>query len=101
MILKAAIKLLDGSVFTGKRHHHCFETMAEFYFPGNTWNSTPQNKDKWYDITRDCEQGFVTHTGQFVSRVEAYHIASHSRQIIPEEEKLCSKSKILFSEDIY
>lgn len=99
MILKAAIRLRDGSVFTGKRHNHCFDKMSEFYFPNNTWNATEENRNEWFRITMDEEQGFVTHTGEFVTRQEAAIIAKHYKQILPEEEEKIMG--YLFSENIY
>lgn len=97
MIIAAAIKLSDGSVFTGKRHHHCISNCSEFYFPNHTWNATPENYAKWRSLKADDDQGFVTHTGEYVSREEALIIATKYQQIIPDSDP----RKVLYSEDLY
>lgn len=65
------------------RHHTIIQTMdAEMGIPGQL--ATPQS------------QGFVTDTGRFVNRVEAYYLAFKACQIISG-----TKGPQLFSEDLW
>lgn len=93
MIIKAAIKLSDGSVFTGKRHGDCSDRIREQYPIGNYPN-----------IYHDHVAGFVTHTGEFVTREEGAFIAVHYQQVIPTSiDPLMWQTcwPALFSEDLY
>ena len=75
MIVQSAI-IKDGIVYTGKRHHNILGAAEPFGF------------------LKDGKQGFVTDTGEFVTREEAARIAFDCGQI--KEPK-----RILFSEDLY
>lgn len=75
MIQEAAIRK-NGIIYTGKRHHLIL------------------NSAKPAGFLRDGEQGFVTETGQFVSREEAAEIAFLCGQIL-------TRKTMLFSEDLY
>lgn len=77
MIVQSAI-IKDGIIYTGSRHH-------------NIINSNP--KGFFYN----CEQGFITDKGNFVSREEALKIATECNQII----KRTGGGDILFSEDVW
>lgn len=54
MIDCSAVKSTDGQIWTGKRHHHCFATIRQA-------GLKPSHKD----------QGFVTMSGKYVTRLEA------------------------------
>lgn len=56
MIISAAIKDKNGTVYTGRRHHEIFRTMPREMIKGHT-------------------QGFVTDDGKFFTREEAAEIA--------------------------
>lgn len=77
----AAIKMPDGRVWTGKRHHHCIHTIFQ---------ATGQKAVGGI-------QGFVTMAGRFVDREEAMKIAIEAGQVkhAPPFEAT------LFSEDLY
>ena len=77
----AAIKMPDGRVWTGKRHHHCIATIVQ---------ATGQN-------VRNEVQGFVTMEGRFVDRQEAMLIAQKAGQL----DDLPRHKTDLFSEDLY
>lgn len=74
MIVNAAI-LKDGVIYRARRHHLII------------WEHEPQ-------FFNNCEQGFVTDTGEFVDREEGAKIAFECGQI--KEPK-----RILFSEDLW
>ena len=80
MIDCAAIKAPDGSVWTGKRHHHCIKTIIQ-----------ARVADK---VGSRFVQGFVTMAGRFVDRKEAAMLAKRNGQA-PD----CGRE--LFSEDLY
>lgn len=77
----AAIKMPDGRVWTGKRHHHCFATVIQALGWGSTKNAI---------------QGFVAMSGRFLTREEAYELAVETGQI-----KKFVHAGELFSEDLY
>ena len=79
MIKHSAIKK-DNIVYVGKRHHNCFATMAE----------CGVNKI-------GAIQGFVTDTGEFLTREEAAKHALDCGQI----KELKFPSGKLYSEDSY
>lgn len=93
MILAAAIKLSDGSVFTGKRHGDCSNRIREQY--------PIKDYPRIYD---GHVSGFVTHTGEFVNREDAAIIAVRYQQVIPISIDPIVWQKVfpaLFSEDLY
>lgn len=77
MIIASAI-IKDRIIYTGKRHHNII------------WN----NEKGFFN---NCEQGFITETGQFVSRKDALKIAEKCNQII---RRSCSGDE-LYSEDVW
>lgn len=83
MIAHAAIRYPNGEVFGpsfgAKRHSHVIAVAAR-----RGMRSGP-----------DCEQGFVTHTGYFMSRSEAKQHAISVGQLHP------SHHGELFSEDLW
>jgi hypothetical protein len=98
MIIAAAIRLSNGSVFVGKRHSDCFRNAVSVlnvaspdFFPGN-----------------GGEQGFITDRLVFLDREEAYYEAHHNNQckeqkeITPNPTRSDFKWKpCLFSEDLW
>lgn len=76
MIIEAAI-LKDGIIYTGRRHHNIIWTNPKGFF-------------------YNCEQGFVTDTGEFVNRFDAGKIAIACGQI-----KALQWGNELYSEDLY
>ena len=80
-IIESAIRLKDGRVFTGRRHHNVIAKIV-----------------RETDIKRVIgEQGFIAEDGQFYAREQAAQIALASGQIA----KLKFHSRELFSEDLY
>ena len=80
----AAIREPNGRVWTGKRHNHCIKTIIQ---------ATGVKQ-----VGGQYEQGFVTMTGRFVNRREAYGIALKAGQIPFES---YDPKRELFSEDLY
>jgi hypothetical protein len=80
MIKEAAIKL-NGIVYTGRRHHEIIRELAR----------------RGFDIPILGEQGFVTDTGEFLTRRQAGRLAIESGQV----EELKFHKYDLFSEDLY
>jgi len=78
--IKEAAILLDGEVYTGRRHHNIIHDLAGRGF------KTPIGG----------KQGFVTDAGRFVDRIEGAVIAIKSGQI----QKL-QWPPLLYSEDLY
>ncbi len=74
----AAIKSTDGQVWTGKRHSHCFKTIKQAGLKA-----------------AHGEQGFVTMSGRFVTRLEAAELVTRTGQC-----KLNHPPE-LYSEDLY
>lgn len=82
MIIKAAIKRIsDGKVWAGHRHLDCFEGV--FIEEG--------------DLT-GLIRGFVTDTGEFLDRKEAFKHAVICNQI---EDPKDGKERALISDDLY
>lgn len=75
----AAIRSAEGVLFKGRSHAVCYQAMKEKGVPRLD--------------TRNCEQGFVTDSGNFVNRHEAAAIAFVAGQTKKLEDPL-------FSEDI-
>lgn len=78
----AAVKC-GGLVWTGKRHHHCHATIK-------------QATGKRACAFPDEVQGFVTLSGNFVTREEAFRLVKWTGQVEPRHSKY-----ELFSEDLY
>lgn len=74
-----------GFVICGRRHHNCFNTAYIL-----------SNKNTDY-LKFEKEQGFITNTNRFVSRIEAAKIAFEAEQIPSPT----SHPAGLFSEDLY
>jgi hypothetical protein len=85
----AAIRVPDGTIFAGKRHHDCISMINYTY-------GTEQRfaRDRW-------EQGFMTTKGKFVDRREAYRMMIEND--IPSACPSGYRHKLveLFSEDLY
>lgn len=99
-ILCSAIHYDDGEINTKRRCKNYPETgivICGFRHPDVIsilpTNNSLRNDGKEYK----CTQGFITSTGRFVNREEAYLIAKKANQLLNDFE---GKSK-LFSEDIY
>ena len=90
-IICAAIQLIEsGKIYYGHRHPHCIKAM-------NGELSWTMNRQQICKVEK--EQGFVTSTGRFVGRKEAFQIACINNQI-SEEVNLVNKTD-LYSEDLY
>lgn len=74
----SAIKSTDGQIWTGKRHHHCFATIKQA-------GLKPDH----------VAQGFITLSGQFVTREEGAALVIKTGQC-----KL-NHPPLLYSEDLY
>lgn len=81
-----------GLVFSGWRHGDCFTTL-------NAWAEklSPEERDQiGEEQLRGRDQGFLTSTGRYVNREEAYEIALAAGQLSRER-----ASRSLTSEDLY
>ncbi len=84
MIQQAAYKRIsDGFIFVGKRHGDVIRSLLE---QGITI------------LRKEFIPGFVTDTGEFVDRQEAYKIAVSCGQI---KDTASDGARVLFSEDLY
>ena len=81
----AAIRLNDGSIFTGKRHRQALDA-AHAIEPDRL-------------LVNRAEHGFVTEEGQFLNRMDAMDLVLRTGQV--QEEDLCNPRYGLFSEDLY
>lgn len=81
----AAIRLRDGTVVQGRRHHDCFANAAE---QGHQQAAIQQS-----------EQGFVTSTGRFVDRRIGRCVQEMAG--VPSAALGGYRYDILFSEDLY
>lgn len=87
-IICSAIRIENGKIYYGHRHHHCLQAM-------NGELSWDMNRQEIYKVKK--EQGFITNKNRFVSREQAWIIAEKANQI---KENSGSKGT-LYSEDIY
>lgn len=90
VVCAAAFK--EGNLILGARHfdmtmHKTIEQIANGKFPG------------FAEFMRDSEQGFIDQWGAFMTRVEAFDVATAAGQII--EKSGNPNSRELYSEDIY
>lgn len=88
-IVKAAI-IVNDVVYTGWRHCHiihdyCLKTKKK-RCPGTNW---PEDENS--------NQGFVTSTGRYVDRDEAFAIVKAANQIMIKH----GNSRTLYSEDLW
>ena len=84
-----------GLVFAGWRHGECF-MLVEVWLDGLSQSDRPQ----YYRLTLGGEwwvEGFLTSTGRFVDREEAWRIARTAGQLRPDAEPEGS----LLSENLY
>ena len=89
----AAIRLPDGRVIRGHRHHNCFAAIAELATVDATIPSKPTETSRF-------AQGFVTSRNRFVNRKEgvALQIAAGIPSADPVRKGYGNQ---LFSEDLY
>ena len=80
-----------GIVVCGLRHCNCFTILFALY-PKRDYMQTQVSDDA---MERATTQGFLSSTGEFKTRAEAYAIAINNGQCEP------CKTEILMSEDIY
>ena len=90
MIIASAIRTKDGMMFVGKRHSNCFSNAIDILRSVDVL--APEAKEK----LKDCEQGFLTDTGVFLSRKDAYEHAQNIGQL-----DLIRVSHVLTSEDLW
>lgn len=81
-IICSAIKMSNGEIIRGHRHHDCIRTARNI----------PRLKE-----LQIFEQGFMTSENEFVGRKEAREIAFHAGQIANNT----THNDLLFSEDLY
>lgn len=84
-IICAAIKMNDGAIFLGHRHHNCISIVAGI------------ERYKGERVTQEM-QGFISSENKFVNRVEALEIqlAANISSI-----RLSGYGNKLYSEDLY
>jgi hypothetical protein len=82
----AAIKLPDGYIIRGHRHHNCFRTLDD----------SPRYKET---SALSIVQGFVTSENKFVGRYEALDIQQAAN--IPSSNPIGYIGNQLYSEDLY
>lgn len=86
IIICAAIRMSDGYLVRGHRHHNCIRTASEIpKYEGEKWHGD--------------DQGFITSTGRYVDRKEAFEIASKANQLKYDLSRATTKE--LYSEDLY
>lgn len=83
-----------GILFTGWRHNDCFVAL-------NAWAGLLPDRERWtlQEQLAGLNQGFMTSTGRYVDRREAWNIAHAADQYFVPGERKCPGE--LFSEDIY
>lgn len=95
-IICAAVNY-DGTIVCGRRHGDCYRTAESLLKICTCWrkhqNTMPQFADRE-------NQGFMTSTGRYVTRVEAFTIAKANNQIIHKMFDNDSEGS-LTSEDLY
>lgn len=87
MKIKAAAIILEGVIFTlppPHRHIDIWEYMVSKHGVNPAQGT----------------QGFITDSGEFVDRSEAYKIAKESHQILPSEQ-YSGRPNQLYSEDLW
>ena len=87
VIVCAAIKLSSGRIICGVRH---FDKLMRMNLPDDFIMAK--------EAIAGHEQGFVDNKYQFLSREEAWEVASNASQIIVSEATIFGT---LFSEDLY
>lgn len=87
-IVCSAVLARDGTIIEGRRHHNCLQYMADH---GLERKLGPSNETK----------GFITSTGRYVTRTEAYLIQRAAG--IPSADPSGYRDGLqeLFSEDLY
>jgi hypothetical protein len=86
IIICAAIRMSDGYIVRGHRHNNCIRTASEIpKYQGEKWHGD--------------DQGFITSTGRYVDRKEAFEIASKANQLKYDLSRATTKE--LYSEDLY
>jgi hypothetical protein len=85
----AAIRLSDGRIFRGHRHHNCFAVLADL----RTVDASIQSS------IVGIEQGFVTSRNRFVNRAEGYRLQLAAG--IGSASRDGYRGGQLFSEDLY
>ena len=90
MIIASAIRTKDGMMFVGKRHSNCFSNAIDILRSVDIL--APEAKE----MLKNCEQGFLTDTGNFLSRESAYEHAQKVKQI-----DVMRISHVLTSEDLW
>ncbi len=88
-----------GIVFAGWRHGDCFTAL-------NAWAdklSRSERKRIAEAALRGRDQGFLTSTGRYVGRAEAWRIAHAAGQLVEPSASAASRhdEPWLFSEDLY
>lgn len=86
IVICAAVRLSDGRIARGHRHHNCNRVIRE------DWLVTDPSLS-------DGEQGFMTSRNRFVGREEA--MALQLSAGIPSADPSGYRSRELFSEDLY
>lgn len=81
MIIKSAI-MKDSIIYLGKRHSDIINSLEKGFL-------------------KNAEQGFITETGDFLTRTEALEHAYRCGQISKELYESRMISKDLFSEDLW
>lgn len=80
-----------GFVICGRRHHNCISTFALMVgFPYDEYGLKLSNTE---------DQGFITNTDRFVTRLQALEIAKNANQLKPDEN--VNERLGLFSENLY
>jgi hypothetical protein len=85
-IICSAIKMSDGTIIRGHRHHDCIRTARDI----------PRLKEM-----QIFEQGFMNSDNEFVERGLARRIEEKRRQDENDGKKSFQHDTLLFSEDLY
>lgn len=91
----AAAMRIRGKVYTGKFHAAAvWDAYSHDAFPEYT--TTEDFKKAWEtdQLPRDMEEGFVTNTGRFVDREEAFELAGVAGQTDPWSDEMRGRSSL-------
>lgn len=83
VIQACAVRLKDGTILTGETHTHIFSNAVSDGLFGEYAQEMDEDDPDWARMMKETgwENGFITNTGRFVGRKEAYRIARKATQV--------------------
>ncbi len=91
VVICSAIRLSDGRIFRGHRHHDCIRAAHE--------RVEHQDPGSWEAKYRQHDQGFITSKNRYVDRAEAFRLQQAAG--IQSVARDGYRNGKLFSEDLY